>query len=140
MELDVPERPAAGDVGDCSRLAPFDHRQKRSGTLRSGGRENQFVAVDVQRLGHQQLSIEEGGIAGLFELTRRPASAREIAFTPLPGPPAARLRPRRSTRRPARLAQALEDGFELVERQIDAVIGHSALRKIVGADAFGPVT
>ena len=43
-----------------------------------------------------------------------------------------------------RTDQAVEisrhDVVELVEREVDAVIGHAPLREIVGADAFGAVT
>ena len=35
---------------------------------------------------------------------------------------------------------ALHDLVELVERQVDAVIGDAVLRVVVGADAFGTVT
>ena len=34
---------------------------------------------------------------------------------------------------------AVHDIIELVQRQIDTVIGDAALRKIIGANAFGPV-
>ena len=34
---------------------------------------------------------------------------------------------------------ALHHPVELVERQVDAVVGHPPLRKIVGADALGAV-
>src|SRR5688572_1882101 len=34
---------------------------------------------------------------------------------------------------------ALHDVAELVEREIDAVVGHATLREVVGADAFGTV-
>jgi len=34
---------------------------------------------------------------------------------------------------------ALHDAIELVQREVDAVVGQSALRKIVGPDAFGAV-
>src|SRR5690606_42065700 len=34
---------------------------------------------------------------------------------------------------------ALHDRVELVERELDAVIGQAALRKVVRADALGPV-
>src|SRR5437899_4685752 len=34
---------------------------------------------------------------------------------------------------------AVHDGVDLVERQIDPVIGHAPLRKVVGANALAPV-
>ena len=34
---------------------------------------------------------------------------------------------------------AVHHGVQLVERQIDAVIRHPALREVVGADTLGPV-
>src|SRR5690606_4853233 len=34
---------------------------------------------------------------------------------------------------------AVEDAIELVQRQVDSVVGYPALREVVGADALGPV-
>lgn len=47
---------------------------------------------------------------------------------------------RRYTRVDDFLNIAVHNFVQLVEREIDAVIGHAALRKIVGADLLGAVT
>ena len=142
VELDVPERAAAGDVGDrLARLAPLDHRPRsapapcgRAATRISLSRSMCSASAISSSASRRAVSLV------LLELARGLGERAGDGFTPLRGPPAARLRPRRSARRSVSLSPGPSRiVVELVQRQVDAVVGHSALREIVGADPLGPV-
>src|SRR6185369_11662251 len=72
MKVDVPEGAAASDVSyGLALLASLHHLGEALGNLLVWRRQQQPVAVDVQRLGHQKLGIKARRIAGFAKLARR---------------------------------------------------------------------
>ena len=70
---------------------------------------------------------------------RRPCSWRALLSAHLFGREQRRLVLRHERINDLLQRFAVEDLWQLVERQIDPMIGHPALREIVGADALGAV-
>ncbi len=71
VKLDIPEGPSSGDIGDrLAFRAARDHFPEALGHQTIGRREKQPVAIDVKRLGHQQLGIEARRVALLGQLAR----------------------------------------------------------------------
>ena len=152
-----PRIPCAEDARDRLALEPALARSAAIASVSSRGRARarrcaiSCGAVEAERMADQHARIELGRIRCRRCAKRlRPAPARAADDSPPCG--------RRCTRHVSALGreqrglmlghQRVDDLAErlafhhlrqLVERQIDAVVGDAALRKIIGADALGAV-
>jgi hypothetical protein len=149
VQIQRPEFPPTQQVGDGLAGQPaFQPSGEPSGLFRFRGPfrpSAQVAATTIQRRRQQHLGVQARGVAGLGQ-----SPNRGVAPTELPSLAEGWRRSLGQCRQLVGLIlvdQRLDDGIEipfqnvaeLVEREVDAVIGDAPLREVVGADALGAI-